>query len=111
MTEMTLPSRQNSKFEPWWSEAKHATSRHGSSPHTDYFRVSRKETFVSLEPEYQSGGANPRSLTFQAGSFNPCNRAPAHVTNKPVLGQVQLGLENIEMADLSRLITFYVGQA
>ena len=37
-------------------------------------RVSEEEIIVSLKPECQSEGRNPRSAIFQAGSFSHCAR-------------------------------------
>ena len=54
------------------SEAEHATSRSQRFPTIESLRVSGKETFCSLKLQ---GQRNPRSPTFQAGSFN--HRAPA----------------------------------
>ena len=42
---------QNSKFEPWWSEAEHATSRYQSGVQTHDFRLSKlADLTTALEP-------------------------------------------------------------
>ena len=51
----TALQTQDSKFEPWWSDAEHATSR------------PRRLTTILTLYEW---------LTSQAGSFNHCTRAP-----------------------------------
>ena len=60
------------------------------SNHTiESFRVSWEETFCFFETWRHELGWNPRSPTFQAGSFNHCTSAPAHInthTNMKWLG-------------------------
>ena len=52
---------------------------HGGSPQFWIFTIEREETICFLETWRQEWGSNPRSPTFQAGSFNHCTRAPARV--------------------------------
>ena len=78
MNEMTLPSRVQThdlKFQPWRSEVEHATSWSRRLPTilNVYEWAGKKKYALTWRPEW---GLNPRSPTFQAGSFNHCTRAP-----------------------------------
>ena len=77
----TALQTQDSKFEPWRSEAEHATVR-ARRIHTklNVYEWTEKKHFVSWKLE---GRSTTRSLTFQAGSFSHYTRAPAHL-----IGQV-----------------------
>ena len=87
----TVLQTQDSKFEPWRSEAEHATSRSRRLPTIlTYTRGWGRNIFVSFKPprpgtEPRSLAwkaavltTNPRSPTFQKGNFNHCTRAPFH---------------------------------
>ena len=81
---------QDSKLEPWWSEAEHATPRpRRLSTILILYESTGKKHFVSLKFEGQSGGSSPRSPTFQAGSFNHCTRAPDLWHDRLFLGKMQ----------------------
>ena len=56
------------KFESWRSEGEHATFRYN----IESLWVSGEETFCFFETWKPEWGSNPRSPTFQAGSFNHC---------------------------------------
>ena len=74
----TALQTQDSKFEPWWSEAEHAISQSWRFTHNiESLRVSGEETFCFFETWRPEWGSKPRSLTFQAGSFNHRTRTPA----------------------------------
>ena len=62
------PPEQDLKYVPWWSEAEHATCWSQRLPTILIER--RAETFCSFEIWRPEWGSNPRSPTFQAGSFN-----------------------------------------
>ena len=52
------------------------------APHNiEYLRVSGEETFCFFGTWMPKWGSNPRSPTFQAGSFNHCTRAPAPIVS------------------------------
>ena len=68
----TTLQTQDSKFEPWWSEAEHTTSEASYNIGS----LSGEETFCFFETWRPDWGSNPQSPTFQAGSFNHCTRAP-----------------------------------
>ena len=84
----TALQTQNLKFEPLRSEAEHATSpARSGTPYNIYsLKVSGEETFCFFETWWPEWGSNPRSSTFQAGSFNHCTRVPplaiCHKTTK-----------------------------
>ena len=84
MNEMTLPSRHRLR------NSCHDSLRPSTLPHNiESLRVTGEEIFYfsgTLRPEW---GSNPRSPTFQAGSFNHCTRTPAYQS----VGLVQL-IEN-----------------
>ena len=74
----TALQTQDSKFEPLRSATEHATSLSRRLHHNiESLRVSGEQTFGFLETWMPERGSNPRSPTFQAGSFNHCTRAPA----------------------------------
>ena len=64
---------------PWavWGQAHYLFG----SPQYWIFKYceSEKETFCFFETWRSERGSNPRSTTFQAGSFNHCTRAPIHL--------------------------------
>ena len=67
----------DTRFEPWWSEAEHATSRSQRLPTIlNLYEWACKKHFVSLKLEGQSGVRTRDLPTFQAGSFNHCTMAP-----------------------------------
>ena len=103
----TVLQTQDSKFEPWRSEAEHATSRSRRLPAILTFtRGWGRNNFCFFQtaetgnwtpdsgvkgsganhypraPALQSEGPNPRSPTFQAGSFNHCIRPPAIIWHR-----------------------------
>ena len=72
----TALQTQNLKFDPLRSEAEHATSWSQRLPTIlNIYKWAEKKHVVSLKLECQSG-SNPRSPTFQAGSFNHCTSPP-----------------------------------
>ena len=74
----TALQRENSKFELWRYEAKHATS-HGGSPKYWIFTSERGRKncfFETWKPEW--GWTRDLSI-FQAGSFNHFTTVPAYV--------------------------------
>ena len=61
----TVLQTQDSKFEPWWSEAEHATSRSRRLPSILTFtRGWGRNIFVSFKPARQ--GTEPRTLAWKA---------------------------------------------
>ena len=61
----TVLQTQDSKFEPWWSEAEHATSRPRRLPTILAFtRGWGRNIFVSLKPPRM--GTEPRTLAWRA---------------------------------------------
>ena len=61
----TVLQTQDSKFEPWWSEAEHATSRSRRLPTILTFtRGWRRNIFVSLKPPRP--GTEPQTLAWKA---------------------------------------------
>ena len=61
----TVLQTQDSKFEPWWSEAEHATSRSQMLPTILIFtRGWGRNIFVSLKPPRP--GTEPRTLAWEA---------------------------------------------
>ena len=75
----TALQTEDSKLEPWRSEAEHATSRSQRlSTILNLLRVSGEETCCFFETWRPEWGSSPRSPTFQAGSFNHCTRAPPY---------------------------------
>ena len=61
----TVLQTQDSKFEPWWSEAEHATSRSRRLPTILTFtRGWGRNIFVSLKPPRP--GTEPRTLAWKA---------------------------------------------
>ena len=61
----TVLQTQDSKFEPWWSEAEHATSRSRRLPTILTFtRGWGRNIFVSFKPPRP--GAEPRALAWKA---------------------------------------------
>ena len=58
-----------------WARARYFSVT--EAPHNiEFLWVSGEETFCFLETWRSKWGSNPRSPTFQAGSFNNCTRAP-----------------------------------
>ena len=72
----TVLQTQDSKFEPWRSEAKHLSITEVLH-NIEFSRVIGGETFCFFENWRPGWGSNPRTKTFQTGSFNHCTRAPA----------------------------------
>ena len=61
----TILQTQDSKFDPWWSEAEHATSRSRRLPTILTFtRGWGRNTFVSFKPP--GPGTEPRTLAWKA---------------------------------------------
>ena len=85
----TALQTQDSKFEPWWSEAEHATSRSRRLPTILNFYECGEETFCFFETLRPEWDTNTRSPTFQAGSFNHCTRTPPHIRYKIVNVKLQ----------------------
>ena len=73
----TAIQTQDSKCEPWRSEAELLHLGHGWSKQNKILRVSGEETFCFFETWRSERGSSPPSTTFQAGSFNHCTRVPA----------------------------------
>ena len=73
---------QSSMLAQHWNRHRIRNSRSGglrlSTPPLGHI-VSQKEAFVCLKSECQSGKTNPRSPTFQAGSYDHCTRVPTLV--------------------------------
>ena len=61
-----------------WGRASHLSVTEASH-NIGYLRVSGEETLCFFETWRPEWGSNPRSPTFQAGSFNQCTRSPAHI--------------------------------
>ena len=81
MIEMTLFSRkQYSKFEPWRSEAEHATSRSRRLPTIlTFLREWGRNIFMFfLKPPRP--GTDPRTRGVKGSGANRYLRAPAHAT-------------------------------
>ena len=78
MNEVTLPSRHKirNSIPGGPRTSTHPTSRSRRIPTILNLRVSGEKNFDFFEIWMLEWGSNPRSLTFQAGSFNHCNRAP-----------------------------------
>ena len=89
--EMNALQTQYSKFEPWRSQAEHATSQSWRLRcSTQYLRVSmvsRKEIFVILKPECQNGGRTRDLPTFQSDRF-------ITTASVPLPKLLQLGVTN-----------------
>ena len=78
MNEMTLPSRKKLEIQALavLGRARYRSVR--EAPHNiESVRVSYEETFCLFETWMPERSSNPRSPTFQAGSFNHYIRAPA----------------------------------
>ena len=73
---MTPPSTHRIRALAVWGRAR-SLSVTEAPYNTESLRVSGEETFCFFEAWTPEQGANPRSLTFQAGSFSHCTRAPA----------------------------------
>ena len=74
----TALQTQDSKFEPWRSEAEFANSPSRRLPTIlNLYEWAGKKHFVSFEFECQPWASNSRSPTFQADSFNHSTRTPA----------------------------------
>ena len=87
----TVLCTDNSKFEPWWSQHKHGTSRSRRFPTIlNIYEWARKKYIVSLKPECHNGRRNPRSPTLQAGSFNHCTRPLAILLTSGLKCKVEL---------------------
>ena len=70
----TVLQTQDSKFKTWQCGAKHTTSRSRRlSTILNLYEWAGKKKSVFLKLECQSWGSNPRSPTFQGGTFNHCS--------------------------------------
>ena len=68
----TALQTQDSKFEPWRSEVEHVTEAPHNIESPEW--AEKKHLFETWRP---GCGSNPRSPSYQAGSFNHCTRTPA----------------------------------
>ena len=74
----TVLQTQDSKFEPWRSEAEHATSRSRGSPQYWLSHVDGEETFlVSLKPPRP--GTEPRTIAWKAAVLTTTLGPPPYV--------------------------------
>ena len=82
MNEMTLPS--DTGFEIWalavWGRGRYLSVTEALQNNKSS-QVSGEETFCFFETWRPEWGSNPRSPTFQEGSFNHCTTAPASSYN------------------------------
>ena len=74
---MTLPSRNKIRTLAVWGRTRYLSVTEALH-NIESLRVSGEETFSFFETWRSERGSNPRSLTFQAGSFNHGTRAPTH---------------------------------
>ena len=90
---------QDSKFEPWPSQAEHAFSRSWRLlTILNHYEWAGKKHFVSLKVGRPEWGSIQRSPTFQAGSFNHWTRAPAQIVNQNVRQSLSIAyLEDEEL--------------
>ena len=80
----TVLQTQDSKFEPWRSEAEHATSRSRRLPTILTFtRGWGRNIFVSFKPPRP--GTEPRTLAWKGSGANHYPRAPAPVVLEPTI--------------------------
>ena len=75
----TVLQTQDSKFEPWWSEAEHATSRSRRLPTILTFtRGWGRNNFVSFKPPRPGCGNRTPDSGVKGSGANHYPRAPAH---------------------------------
>ena len=81
MNEMTLPYRHRIRNSSN-GDLRLSTLPLGNAGSPQYFLgVIREKTFCFFKTGRPEWGSNPRSPTFQAGSFNHCTRATSLVNN------------------------------
>ena len=83
----TVLQTQESKFEPWWSEAEHATSRSRRLPTILTFtRGWGRNNFVSFKPP--GPGTEPRSLAWKAAVLTTTLGPPPFFHTAPQMSNV-----------------------
>ena len=86
----TVLQTQDSKFEPWWSEAEHATSRSRRLPTILTFtRGWGRNIFVSLKPPRP--GTEPRTLAWKAAVLTTTLGPPPRLCQAVQHGRVAAG--------------------
>ena len=103
--EMTLPSRHriiNSR--PGGLRPSTLPLGHGGSSNIESSRMSGEETSCFFETWRPEWGLNPRSPTFQAGSSNPCTRAPILEGPRQVPTQTHRIINPISPVDLGNIV-------
>ena len=91
MIEMTLSSRQDSKFEPWRSEAEHATSRSRRLPTILTFTRGWGRNIFCFFQTAETGNRTPNSGVKGSGA-NYYPRAPVHPLHQGTRPFVKRGL-------------------
>ena len=117
--EDTVLQTQESKFEPWRSEAEHATSRSQRLPTILTFtRGWGRNNFVSFKPPRP--GTEPRTLAWKAAVLTTTMPPPDLITTQlidkhwnkpPISASLHLFQDYISAVSLEILYSFYVARS